>query len=99
MLRELSRLIMERRTKDEEIGLVSVTAVQLSPDMSGAAILVSPFGGDEENEATWKALKRNAHYFQSTMSRNLRLRRTPELRFEIDNSIKEGDRMLDKLDS
>ena len=61
-------------------------------------IFVSPFGGEEDNRLTWEALLRRANFFQSEISRNLRLRQTPKLWFKIDNSIKEGDDMYQRLD-
>lgn len=98
MMRELSELVMKRRIKDERIGLISITGVDLAPDFSVATVYLSPFGTEEENQETWRGMTAAIKFFQSTMSRNLRLRMTPRLRYEIDNRIKEGDRILDKLD-
>lgn len=99
MVKELSQLILKRRTKDERIGLVSVTRVDLTPDLSYATVFISPFGTEEENRATWHGMVSGLNFFQSTMSRNLRLRQTPHLRLEIDNSIREGDRILGLMES
>lgn len=99
MVRELSELIQKRRIKDDRIGFVSVTGVRLASDFSYATVLISPFGTPAENEATWIALITHLNYFQATVSRNLRLRQTPKLRLEIDSSIKEGDRIIDLIES
>ena len=99
MARELSQLIVKRRLKDERIGLVSVTRISLSPDLSSATVFISPFGSEEENRDTWHGMTSALKFLQSEVSRNLRLRQTPRLRLEIDTSIKEGDRMIDILET
>lgn len=99
ILRELSLLIIKQRVKDDRIGLVSVTEVALDPDMRAMSVYISPFGADEENKFTWDALVSHAAWFQTQIGRNLRLRQTPHLNFKIDNRIKEGDRILDRLES
>lgn len=98
ILRALSELIARTRIKDDRLGLVSVTQVEIAPDLSKMTVFVSPFGSDEENEETWTALKQNAAAFQSSVGRALRLRQTPALMFQIDDRIKEGDHILDLLD-
>ena len=96
--REVSNLIMSQGGKDDRIGLVSVTRVDLAPDLSTVTVFISPFGSESENKVTWSVLKNYAVTFQSRVSRNLRLRLTPKLVFSLDNSIKEGDRLLDLMD-
>ncbi|MDH5655490.1 MAG: 30S ribosome-binding factor RbfA [Spirochaetia bacterium] len=98
MAKELSQLIIRRRLKDERIGLVSVSRISLSPDLSTATVFISPFGSEEENRDTWHGMISALKSFQSEVSRNLRLRQTPRLRLEIDNSIKEGDRMIEMIE-
>jgi len=99
MARELSQLIIRRRLKDERIGLVSVSRISLAPDLSTATVFISPFGTEEENRDTWHGMISALKHLQSTVSRNLRLRQTPRLKLEIDTSIKEGDRIIEMIDS
>ncbi len=94
MVREISSLIIRRRVKDDRIGLISVTGVELAPDLSRAQVRVSLFGDVEGNRQTWAALKSHKNFLQSHVSRNLRLRLTPRISFVNDNSIAEGDRLL-----
>lgn len=98
MMREMSNLIIKRRIKDERIGFVSVTGVDVTADLSTAVVKVSLFGAEDENRDTWKGLVENLGWFQSEMGRALRLRVTPRLRYEIDTSIAEGDRILDLIE-
>ena len=98
ILRTLAEYIQKRRTKDERIGFVSIARVKLLPDLSQATIYLSLFDPDERaNKGTLKSLRHNAGFFQSNIARELRLRQTPRFLFEIDESVKEGDRLLDKL--
>ena len=98
ILRALAEHIQKRRTKDERIGFVSIARVKLLPDLSRATIFLSLFDPDKRaNAATLKSLRHNAGFFQSTIARELHMRQTPQFVFEIDESVKEGDRMLDML--
>lgn len=99
MQREMSELIIKRRIKDERIGFVSVTRVDLLADLSEAFVYVSLFGTEEENPVTLKALIQNVKFFQSSMGRNLRLRQTPKLTIKEDHSIQEGDHILNVIEN
>ncbi len=96
--RELAELIMRRRVRDDRLGLVSVTEVKLAPDLSTLTAFVSMFASEKENKETWAALQFASREFQGTIARNLRLRETPRLQFEVDDRIKEGDRILDLME-
>ena len=98
ILRAVSELIQKRRIKDERIGFVSVTRVKLLDDLSVCTLYISLFDADDRsNHATRRALDQAAPSFQSTIAREMRLRETPRFVFEIDQSSKDGDAMLDKL--
>ena len=98
-MREFSNLIMKRRAKDERLGLVSVTGVDLAADLSSAIIRVSLFGSEEENQDTWKGLAANLRFFQGEIGKALRLRHTPRMQYALDTSIAEGDRILEMLEA
>ncbi|MBX7057787.1 MAG: 30S ribosome-binding factor RbfA [Leptospirales bacterium] len=99
ILRELAGLLLRRKAKDERLGLVSLTRAHLASDLSTLRVSVSLFGERKENNLTWKALRAHSVWFQSELARNLRLRLTPTLTFEIDTSIAEGDRILNLIDA
>jgi ribosome-binding factor A len=87
------------RKKDDRIGLISVTRVELSPDLSIAKIYFSLFSPtEEENKITWSIVNRYKKIMQSEISRQIRLRRTPRFEFFIDPSIKEGDRIIELIE-
>lgn len=97
--RELSELIIKRRVKDERLGFVSITRIDLAPDLSTMVAAVSLFGDGGDQRRTWKALIDNSGFFQSTIGKNLKLRVTPKLTYEKDTSIQEGDRILDLIEA
>ena len=75
--------------KDPRItSMVSVTDVEVTNDLSYAYIYVSILGGDEES--TLKGLKSACGYIRKEVSRNVKLRHTPEIIFKVDESIKNG---------
>ncbi|GIX43576.1 MAG: ribosome-binding factor A [Leptospiraceae bacterium] len=98
--REVSEYIQKKiRKKDDRVGLISVTHVDLSNDLSIARIYFSLFSPtEEENKITWMIVNRYKKSMQSEISRQIRLRRTPRFEFLIDTSIKEGDRILELIE-
>jgi ribosome-binding factor A len=71
---------------------ITVTEVRVSPDLREAEVLVTPFGGGDA-EALLKALARAAPYFRSQVGRRVRLKYTPRLRFELDTSFEQANRV------
>ncbi len=98
--REISEYIHTKiRKKNDGIGFVSVTKVEISPDFSEAKIFLSFFSEDKkENQYTFKVLNQYRGKMQSEISRVLRLKKTPFFHFIEDTSIKEGDRILEIIE-
>jgi ribosome-binding factor A len=93
--RELSTLI--RTLKDPRVhGLVSITAVETTPDLRFAKVFVSVLDQSDLDEVL-KGLKSSAGYLRRELSRTLSLRYTPELIFHRDNSIDKGTHILKLL--
>ena len=91
--RELAALI--RTVKDPRVhGLVSVTAVDTTPDLRYAKIYVSVLDKSDVGEVV-KGLKSAGGYLRRELGRALQLRYTPELTFTPDDSIAEGARILE----
>lgn len=90
---ELGR-IMLRGFKDERIsGFLTITGVRASPDLKTATIYYSVLGSDEDREATAEGLVAATNFIRREISKNLRLRFTPNLRFVYDEAIERGDRI------
>lgn len=97
IVREIAERLQRRKTKDDRIGFFSVVRCDLAPDLSQAHVYFSLFGSDEENYATWRAVTMARHELQSGIGRDLRLRQTPHFIFRKDDSIREGDRILERM--
>ncbi len=93
--RELASLI--RTMKDPRVhGLVSITAVETTPDLRYAKVFVSVLDKSDVNEVI-KGLKSAGGYLRRELGRALTLRYTPELVFQRDDSIDHGARILEVL--
>ena len=84
--------------KDPRIGLVTVTAVNTSPDLRTATVYVSVLGSEKKRTATLRGLDAAHGVLQSRLGRELRMKRTPTLTFEYDPSVERGVRMSQLID-
>ena len=96
---EISELL-QRQVKDPRLGtFIAVTEVSTTPDLRYAKVFVSSMQEDDANKAEiLAALKSAAGFFRTKLAKNLKMRYTPELVFEWDDSIERGDRLLRLLD-
>ena len=95
---ELSE-IMEREIQDPRIGLATVTAVKVSPDLRHARVFVSVLGDENQRKKTIEGLRSAASYARRSLMKRLHhLRRIPELTFDYDESIEKGIRIEELLD-
>ena len=93
--RELSALI--RSVKDPRVtGMVSVTAVETTPDLRYARVFISVLDKSDSTQVL-KGLKSASGWLRRELGRALQLRYTPELQFERDDSIDKGAHILDML--
>ena len=68
--------------------MVSVTSVKVSKDLRYAKVFVSIFGKDEEEKnETFAALKSASGYIRREIGQRINLRNTPQILFELDDSI------------
>ncbi|MBS1252004.1 MAG: Ribosome-binding factor A [Anaerolineales bacterium] len=93
---ELGRLIL-RGVQDPRLAGVTVTDVEISPDLSYAKVFFSLIGDNEEKEDAQEALDHASGYLRHEIADRLELRRIPELSFRLDRSIERGQRILDLL--
>ena len=78
--------ILEGELADPRIGLVSVSAVEIAEDARSARVMVAVAGDDEEAERTLAGLEAAKNFVRHEIAERLRLRRPPELFFQIDRS-------------
>ena len=93
--RELASLIPT--VKDPRVtGMISVTAVDTTPDLKYTKIYISILNPQDGNQVVTR-LTSAAGYLRRELGHNLRLRNTPELSFVLDGSIDQGARILEML--
>ncbi|MEW6273670.1 MAG: 30S ribosome-binding factor RbfA [Bacillota bacterium] len=95
--KEISDLLFNE-LKDPRIGFVTITAVDVSPDLRTAKIYASVYGSAEEQRATLAALQRAQGFIRSELGKRIRLRHTPEITFKLDPSIRRGARVMELLE-
>jgi len=94
---ELSDLLL-RELRDPRLdGLISITRVELSPDLYNARIFVSVMSETADPEEALKALNAAAGFLHKELVHRLEMRRVPFFTFHLDKSIEEGAAILAKL--
>ena len=96
--RELAELL-RTEVRDPRLGYVTITRVDVTQDLSVARIYISelPQAGSSAGQSM-QAIDRAKGFLRRELGKRLRIRHTPELRFEEDHSIEEGIRMTQLLD-
>jgi ribosome-binding factor A len=84
--------------KDPRVGFVTVTAVKTSPDLRHARVYVSVLGDDETRAASLAGLGSAHGFLQRRIASELRLKHTPTLEFEYDDTVDRGIRLSALLD-
>lgn len=79
-------------------GLFTVTGVSCGKDLRDATVKVSVFGDDSVKELGIRHLARKARRFQEIINRQIRLKFTPRLTFQLDVSLEKGDEVLSIID-
>ncbi|MDH3606923.1 MAG: 30S ribosome-binding factor RbfA [Acidimicrobiia bacterium] len=92
LLREV--IAEELRTlKDPEIGFITVTAVDTSPDLRTAHVFYTAMGSEEEQAACSAALQRATPHIRARLGAQVRLKYTPAIEFRVDQSMANGFRI------
>jgi len=96
--RELSRILLEELKDPRLRPLVTVTRVQLSEDLRYASVSVSIMGGLDEQREAMRGMESAVSFLRQKLGQRLRLRHVPLLRFTLDTSFEEGQRVLQLMD-
>lgn len=103
--KEISNIIsVKLRNKFSDMSaIISVTEVDVAPDLKSANVYVSIFDTDKAKaENTFEIIKENAGFIRFELSKIMRTRTVPELRFASDKSMEYGakiDKILNGLES
>ena len=96
-IKEEVSLIIAGEMSDPRIGFVTVTNAKISPDLRHAKVYVSILGSEEEVAQSLQALNRASGFIRYRLGAALRIRRTPELHFAFDDTVRTATRIEEIL--
>jgi ribosome-binding factor A len=86
--------ILQQEIKDPRIaGLISITAVEVTPDLRHARVFVSVYGADEPEDLALEALNSAKPFLRHELGHRLNLRYAPQLDMHIDHSLAYADQV------
>lgn len=94
---EIRRVIsdlLQRELRDPRLGFVTITRVEMSPDLRLAKVFVSVLGSEEEQQDSMAALQHAKGFIRKNIAEQVNLRFTPELAFRLDHSMEHADRVM-----
>ena len=94
--RDLSDLI-RTELKDPRVGMISLTAVELTPDYAHAKVFFTTLNGEHLDEIE-RGLKRAAGFLRRELGRRIHIHTLPELHFVYDNSLERGSNLSQLID-
>lgn len=92
-LRQEISILVRDEVRDPRVGIVTITAVETSPELDHARIYITALGDDAEKEEALVGLRSAATFIRTQLGRRLHIRRIPELHFEIDRVLEEATRI------
>ncbi len=91
-------LILSRSMKDRRIGFVTVTGVELAPDLRHARVFVTIMGSENERKASLDTLDHATGWIRHELGQRIRMKFVPEIQFRTDTSQEYGERIDHLLD-
>ncbi len=82
-----------------EYGLITVSAVDVSPDLKNANVYITCLGYDNGIEGLVKDLNEQAGSFRSRIAKAMTSRGVPKIKFKYDKSVAQGERLTSLIDS
>ena len=96
-VREEVAQLIAGELKDPRIGFVTVTRVEVTPDLRTARVYVGVLGTEKQKQASLAGLRQAAGFLRRALGQSLRLRYTPELVFTYDEGLEASDRVAQLL--
>lgn len=90
--RELSQ-ILQLEVRDRDIGFCTITAVDVTNDLSIAKIYVTFLKKGHDQKRGLEALERSRGFIRTLLAKRLTVRRVPELKFVLDSSLEYGNKI------
>ncbi len=85
--------ILRGEAKDPRVGQATITGVRTAPDLSFARVFVAPGADEAAEQELLKGLRAALPFLRRELGARMRIRRVPELRFEIDRALAYGQRI------
>ena len=92
-VREVVADLLLREIKDPRVGMITVTSVDISPDLKHAKVYFSSVGDAAAHQRSLSGLRSAAGFIRAQVTRRLQLRRAPELTFAFDPSLEMAERL------
>jgi ribosome-binding factor A len=96
--RELASLIRDE-IGDPRLGMVSISGVEVSRDLSHAKVFFSTLGEQQEADASLEVLQGAAGFLRHLLGQRLAMRHVPQLHFKQDHSLEQGARLSALIDA
>lgn len=100
LIKEEVSTLFQRNFSMQEYGFLTVTDVEMSPDLKNAKIFVSIFGDAARKERSLALLEEQKNFVRSSLGRVLRLKFTPTIVFELDETLDRAmkiERIIDEI--
>jgi len=88
--REMSAIIRDELKDPRLPQIVSILSVEVTKDLRYAKVYISVLGSEEEKKNAMAALKNAAGFIRREIGRRIQIRYTPEIHFQLDESIEKG---------
>ena len=99
LLRQELSLLISRAVKDPRMsGIISITHVDTSSDLRSARVFVSVLGDDAAKQSTLQGIQSASSFLRRELRDRLALRYVPFMKFELDESIADADRLFRVMD-
>ena len=90
--------ILRRELDSESCGFITVNDVGMANDLHSAMVFVSVLGSDKQKRTAAKRLKSERSRIQYMLGREVVLKYTPRIKFELDDAIEAGNRVMSILE-
>lgn len=92
-IKEDISVLIQRELKDPRVGFVTVTRVEVTPDLKHAKVFFSVIGDSEQRDQSLTVLKHASSFLRHELARQLTLRYVPQLYFQFDEAVEHSDKI------
>ena len=97
LIRSEISTILQKEVSDPRIGFVSITEVELGPDLQLAKVHVSIMGDEKQRNESMKGLQSATNHIRYKLGPSLDLKTMPEIVFKLDTSFERGNKVFEVL--